>query len=145
MFKHILFPTEYSEFSEKALEFTLKLVEVYQSRLSILYVIPDYGIPAVEDFFPETPKHEDKKEGYEKFKSMIAQKVPSGIEYDIIKISGRPFESVLYAADELHNDLIVLASRDEEGIVHHLLGTNAGKVAKRAKCSVMLFKPEMVV
>lgn len=57
---------------------------------------------------------------------------------DVIK--GTPYEAILKEQQAKKIDLIVIASHGRTGIMGHLIGSVAEKVARGAKCPVILVK-----
>ena len=63
----------------------------------------------------------------------------SGIEIEIEVRMGRPYKTILEAADEKGADLIIVASH-QPGLQDYLLGSTASKVVRHAKCSVLVVR-----
>ena len=72
-------------------------------------------------------------------RDLAAQQVPPEIESRRIVAEGRIYQEILKAADAIKADLIVLAAHRPE-LSDYLLGPNAGKVVRHAKCSVMVVR-----
>jgi universal stress protein A len=53
---------------------------------------------------------------------------------------GTPYEEILKEQQSKKMDLIVIASHGKTGLLSHLIGSVAEKVARGAKCPVMLVR-----
>jgi nucleotide-binding universal stress UspA family protein len=70
---------------------------------------------------------------------VVREKVPSGLMVEKIVALGSIYREILRAAQEVPADRIVMGSHRPER-KDFLLGSNAAKVARHAKCSVLVVR-----
>jgi len=62
------------------------------------------------------------------------------VEVEPVVLVGEPFDMILEKAEEEGADLIVVGSHGKKGIERLLLGSVSEKVARKAKCSVLVVR-----
>jgi nucleotide-binding universal stress UspA family protein len=144
--KNILVPTDFSEYSDKALKKAIELAKKFNSKIYLLHVIDqamqqcvvDYCIDAeiVEQL--EKNSEEASEEMLQKEVNAISEAKGVDIIFDVKK--GRPYETILNEQKDKGIDLIVIASHGRTGLKKHLMGSVAEKVARGATCPVMLVR-----
>ncbi|MEZ6125611.1 MAG: universal stress protein [Planctomycetaceae bacterium] len=143
----ILVPTDFSEFSRRAMDYACAMASRFESELHLLHISP-----AAEMLIPEAAAlgaenlvgHSEALE--QAAKAQLDRLPPGGWENGkpIIRATriGAPFlEIVQYARDE-EIDLIVLGTHGRSGLMHLLMGSVAENVVRKAPCPVMTVKPE---
>lgn len=70
------------------------------------------------------------------------KKVASSKDVEIIPyvIKGTPYAEILKEQEDKKIDVIVIATHGQTGLMSHLLGSIAEKVARHAKCPVFLVR-----
>ncbi len=145
--KSILVPSDFSEFSDRALQKAVDLARQFKSRIYLLHVI-DEGLQqcvaeyCLSDEVMKRMEVEDRAASQkllEKQVSRIPDAAGLDISFDIRK--GYPAEEILNDEKERKPDLIVIASHGRTGLIHNLLGGTADKVLRRAGCPVLLVRP----
>jgi universal stress protein A len=140
----ILVPTDFSEFSDKALAQAFDIAKQHKAKVCVLHVLHeeihrcamDYCIP--EDQIEEIKKRM-KDAATENLQKQVA-KFPEAKELDVsldVK-TGIPYEAILKEEEERGIDLIVIASLGKTGIMKFLMGSVALTVMKGAKCPVLV-------
>ena len=143
--KQILFPTDFSEASEQALDHAIVFAREYGATLHMLHVTvllgDDPRNPAYH--FPETGE--------------IYQRVHDHCNSDLAKLADRhPHESIEIVQARVRNssapaaildyvadhdiDLVVMGTAGRRGLRRILLGSVAGKVVQLAPCPVMTIR-----
>lgn len=142
----ILVPTDFSEFSDKALRQALDIAKQYNAEVFLFHVIPKdiqrcvadacLGDEVLQEIEKQmvTRAEQDLRGQLAKFPQ--AKEVP--VTADVGK--GTPYEAILKEVDERGIDLIVIASLGRSGIAKFLIGSVARNVLKGAKCPVLLTK-----
>jgi len=142
----ILVPTDFSEYSDKALKQGLDIAKQYNAKLFLLHVIPRdvhrcmgdacLGDDVIRDIETQiTAKaHADLQAQLDKF----PQSKEVSVTVDVGR--GAPYDAILREAEEKGIDLIVIASLGRTGIARFLIGSVARNVLKGAKCPVLLTK-----
>jgi nucleotide-binding universal stress UspA family protein len=141
----ILVPTDFSEYSDKALKQGLDIARQYKAKVYLFHVIPviqqyvaDYAISGDAILAAEKQAEEASAES---MKNQLG-KFPHYEEVEVITdvAIGMPSEAILKEADGRGIDLIVIASLGRSGIAKYLIGGVARNVLKGAKCPVLLTK-----
>ncbi|MDY6878913.1 MAG: universal stress protein [Desulfatiglans sp.] len=137
--KKVLWPTDFSSTSEKALPHVISLTQKYQAEIHLLYVIED--ISHHEAWYGEFDKtHIDRLMEWEdttakKRLDQICEKYLDGCPLYIKHISiGDPAQEILKLAREETVDIIVMASHGEKG--NFRFGSVAEKVVKNSPVPV---------
>ena len=141
MYKDILLPIDLEDESswEEALPTAAKLCEDTGARLHLLTVVPDFGMSIVSQYFPKGYKKELSKKMLERLHKFSKENVPSGISVQHVVGEGTVYEVILKVARKTGCDLIVIASYRPKH-KHYLLGPNAARVVRHAKCSVLVVR-----
>jgi nucleotide-binding universal stress UspA family protein len=131
--KKILYPTDFSSYSNQAYFHAIALAESHGASLTILYVYaPGFGTPEVHG--------EDADRRYWKDQLEQIHPVNPGISVQHVFLEGDPAgEIVRYAADT-GIDLIVMGTHGRTGLERLLMGSVAEKVMREAPCSVLVVK-----
>jgi nucleotide-binding universal stress UspA family protein len=141
MYRNVLVPVDLSDKHSwrKALPTAISLCETFEARLHLMTVVPDFGLPMVGQFFPEGYEAKLRQQAARQLKEFAAEQVPGAIESRRIVAEGKVYQEILKAADAIKADLIVMGSHRPE-LADYLLGPNAGKVMRHARCSVMVVR-----
>ncbi len=139
--KRVLFPTDFSPFSDKALPFAISFAKEFDATLVIFHatevpivlpeVVPDSAIQL-------GPQMEDESR-------QLVQKMCDNITD--VKVEGEvrigtPFREIASYAEKIGADLIVVPTHGRSGLSHVLFGSVAEKVVRVAKCPVLTIRPE---
>jgi nucleotide-binding universal stress UspA family protein len=141
MYRHILLPVDLSDKHSwrKALPTALALCTTFQAELHLMTVVPEFGLPMVGQFFPEGYEAKLRQHAAKQLRDFAAQQVPGEIECRRIIAEGKVYQEIMKAADAIKADLIVMGSHRPE-LSDYLLGPNAARVMRHAKCSVMVVR-----
>jgi universal stress protein A len=143
----ILVPTDFSKYSDKALNQAFDIAKQYNSKVYVLHVIHEKMIDRIDDYGITYPSYvkdmemEMIKGARVKLQKEI-DKFPQAKELEVLSevVLGKPSEEILKAQTEKGIDLIVIASLGRSGIAKYLIGSVARNVLKGAKCPVLLTK-----
>ena len=142
----ILVPTDFSEYSDKALEQALDIAKQYNSKVFLLHVMheEDYRVAFNYTFYPETlQKIKDyyRTDATEKLQKQL-DKFPQAKEVGVVTNirQGVPYHEILEEGKEKKIDLIVIASLGKTGMAKYLIGGVARNVLRGSKCPVLLTK-----
>jgi nucleotide-binding universal stress UspA family protein len=142
--QHILAPTDFSEYSKKAVASALEWAKKFAAKLSILHVIelPPYPVegyapPSLTATFLEDLERQASQE--------LAQIVPeaesAGVEVARLVTVGSPYRKIVDMAEAEQVDLIVMATAGRTGISHLVMGSIAERVVRTASCPVLTIRP----
>lgn len=140
MFHTILLPVDLTRLGEDACRTGIELARRHDAALHFLYVLPDYGLPSVAQYFPEDLQRKAQDDAVRDLNAFVRRLPLDGIEVHEHVRMGTVYHEILTCAEQVHADLIVIASRSPHGLERFLLGSNAEKVAHYAHCSVMLLR-----
>ncbi len=140
-YKNILLPIDLGHESswQWALPSAVDIARMHGGMLHVLTVIPSFGMPVVGSFFPKDFEDRARKEAEKALAEFIREHVPDDIEVDGYVAVGTIYDEIIHAADRIGCDLIVLASHRPE-MKDYLLGTNAARVVRHARQSVLVVR-----
>jgi nucleotide-binding universal stress UspA family protein len=130
--KRILYATDFSPDSVRALAFAVSLAETFGATLIPTYVTPQIG---------EDPSAKTRFEEFfeERLQELLAGQISTRSHCDYRVKFGTPADGILQAADEENADLIVMGVRGAGSLVRatHHLGVTADRVVSEACCPVL--------
>ena len=143
-FRHILAPTDFSEYSKQAVGAALELAKKFGAKLSILHVVelPPYPVegyvpPSLTPTFLEDLERQASQE--------LAQVVPeaesAGVEVARLVAVGSPYRKIIDMAEAEQVDLIVMATAGRTGFSRLVIGSIAERVVRTASCPVLTTRP----
>jgi nucleotide-binding universal stress UspA family protein len=143
-FRHILAPTDFSEYSKQAVASALELAKKFRAKLSVLHVVelPPYPIegyvpPSLTTSFMEDLEREASQE--------LAQVVPeaesAGVEVARLVTVGSPYRKIIDMVETEQVDLIVMATAGRTGFNRLIMGSIAERVVRTAACPVLTIRP----
>ncbi len=141
MYKHILLPVdlEAAASSAQAIEAAVAQAQTSGATLHVMTVVPDYGMSVVVSFFPDDFAQKALTETAKQLAAYVAANVPAGVTVQQIVAHGRIYDEIIKAADSTGADLIVISAHRPD-VSDYLLGSNAARVARHAKKSVLIIR-----
>ncbi len=141
MYKNVLLAVDLAEESSwrKALPAAVEACRSSGAVLHLMSVVPDYGSPAVAQYFPEDFEERMIAESTRELAALAARLVPKGVTVETLVVYGGIYEKILETADAIGVDLIVVASQRPE-LKDYLLGPNAARVVRHADQSVLVVR-----
>lgn len=139
----ILVPTDFSEFSDKALRQGLDIAKQYHAKVFLFHVLHGEfhrSITDSKDILDQlnarmvTWAQDNLQKQLDKCPQSKGVEVQTGVG------TGIPAEAILKEAKEKEIDLIVIASLGHSAIAKYLIGSVARNVLKGATCPVLLTK-----
>ena len=128
--KRILVPVDGSETSDRAIEEAIKIAEVYNSDIHILYVA-NINQLAINACLSDAILEAVTKAG---------NKVPEKINVITTSETGSPSVTITDFADEIKADLVVIGSRGLGLVKGVLLGSVSQYVVEPAPCPALVVK-----
>lgn len=142
----ILMATDFSDFSNEALDYAVYLSRGFGADLYLIHVFePPFfshtGVspsvrPEVHEWIREVREAEQ-----EQLNKLADQVRHLGTKVHAILKEGTPFLEILKTAGEIPADLIVLGTHGRTGLAHVLMGSVAERVVRKALCPVFTVKP----
>jgi nucleotide-binding universal stress UspA family protein len=143
-FRHILAPTDFSEYSKKAIACALEWARKFGAKLTLLHVVELPAYP-VEGYVPPSLSATFLEDLERQASVDLAQLVPeaetAGIEVARVVAVGTPYRTIIDTAEAEHVDLIVMATAGRTGFSHLVLGSIAERVVRTATCPVLTIRP----
>jgi nucleotide-binding universal stress UspA family protein len=129
LLKKILYCTDFSEYSGRALTYALSLATEYNTELTLLHVLED--VPSIDDL----------QEGVADVTKRLEELAPSEAT-DWCKIRaavriGKPYQQILQAALEKEADLVVMGVRGRNAVDLALFGSTTHRVIQLGTCPVL--------
>jgi universal stress protein A len=138
--KKILVPVDFSECSNKAVQYAEAMAKQFNAELLLLHVVEEYlptselvlvDTTAMLQELCDTAKRDIKK---------IQEQIGPGVEANIELRSGAPYNEIVRAAKQLDIDLIIMATHGRTGFVHTFMGSTTERVVRHAACPVLVVR-----
>jgi universal stress protein A len=141
--ERILVPIDFSDCSQKALQYALPLAREHGAAIALVYVVPPpegvsaYAAAAMDfDELEASLKTAAEKE----LQKLARHKMLSQVATTSVVRVGSPAREIVEAARKLPADLIVISTHGRTGLNHVLLGSVAEHVVQRAPCPVLVVR-----
>jgi universal stress protein A len=143
--KQILVPTDFSTYSDKALREAIDIAKQQGSTIHLLHVNSLIQQCAIDYCMTSDIVDDLEKQSTETAQKKIKEEIDKFPESKAVTIvpevkKGTPYEEILKDQLEKNIDLIVIASHGTTGLLHHFIGSVAERVAKGARCPVLLLR-----
>lgn len=144
--KTILVPTDFSEFSDKALQQAIDIAKQHNAKIYLFHVIGTIHRQCAIDYCVDSRMVEEfEKNSVDASKEMMQAQIDKFPEAKSVEIitdtrKGTPYQEILEEQVARKVDLVVIASHGRTGLMHYLMGSVAEKVVMGATCSVLLVK-----
>lgn len=150
MFERILYPTDFSDVSKKALAYIKKLECTGSKEVVLLHVINDKRIECmtqgvawagkdVATFLKEVQQDLENK-AREKLRSLESELSEAGFEVKVRIERGRPHSRILEVEVEEGVSVIVLGSHGRSNLGEMLLGSVSEHVIRHSRKPVLVIK-----
>lgn len=139
MYKKILLAVDGSAHSMRAAEHAIELAKlVPDSHIVVLYVVDSKTSRA--DVLRNLDTEGIAELRQRKMMSVEKNAKEAEVSYEIKIIRGEPGPSIVSYTNEHQFDIVLIGSRGLNALQEFVLGSVSHKVAKRAKCPVMIVK-----
>ncbi|MGH9798048.1 MAG: universal stress protein [Candidatus Polarisedimenticolia bacterium] len=142
--RKVLCPSDFSEFSGRALLYGSALSKWYGASLYLLHVVPVITQPpaklpgfAVHPFGPE-----ERRTLQSELAACASPAMSAGVAVETAVVRGDPVAEILKAAATLPADLLVIGTHGRGGFEHLVLGSVTEKVLRKAVCPVLAVPPQ---
>jgi nucleotide-binding universal stress UspA family protein len=147
-YRHLLACTDGSPRARKAVATAARLARLCGAKLTVLFVMPPYVLPAYGEASQYLPGVTPQL--YRQRADALAKKVlapaarlahKSGVACATLAVNAEePWSGVLHAAHQRKCDLIVMASHGRHGIAKALLGSETQKVLTHSRIPVLVVR-----
>lgn len=141
MFNKILVPVDLIHESSwrKALPVAIREARSSNASLTVMTVVPELDAAFTAAALPKDFHKNRRKDAEKKLAELCAAQVPDDITADQYVGDGGIYRSILKRAENTGVDLIVMASH-RPSLRDYLLGANAARVVRHARCTVMVVR-----
>lgn len=141
--KKILWPTDFSEPADRALEVATRLCSIFSAELIVIHVVspitvapPGPGVGMGEFRYPRLM--EDMQAMAENsLQEWRENRIPKEIHSQYRVLIGNPGDQIVHTAREESADIIVIATHGLTGWRRFIFGSVAEKVVRLAHCPVL--------
>jgi len=138
--QRILVTTDFSDASNRALPFATALVKRFGAEVKLLHVLePPPPIAGWESVVLESDDHAIGLV-YGDLDSLANRAFGDDTVVNTHVRTGKPWQEIIKAADELSADLLVIATHGYTGLKHTLLGSTAERVIRHSPCPVLVVR-----
>lgn len=144
MYKRILFPTDGSEITAKALTSALSLAKLCGAEVFVLAVKEPFPYSAISEMQPVPPQEfydAQERIANDRVKAVLAAAAAAGVACDGSTVEAlHPWEAILDLAKSKGCDLIVMASHGRRGLGRLVLGSQVSEVLARSGIPVLVIR-----
>lgn len=141
MYSHILLAIDPDSVAshERALPAAIGLAEAHGATLHIMTVVPDYGSSLVASYFPRGFEKKAMAHARDALKALVAARLPATLPHQLVVAHGRIYKEICRVAEEVHADLVVMASH-KPATRDLVLAPNAQQVLLHTPVSVLIVR-----
>jgi universal stress protein A len=133
--QRILVPIDFSECSQKALEYAIAFAKQFAAELKLVHVVEPY--PAVPEMAPyDCENIEDATRELETLRKRLGNTVPCSF----LVRKGSPPSEIATVAKDVDADLIIISTHGRKGLARMFLGSTTEKVVRFAPCPVLIVR-----
>ncbi|HJS57327.1 MAG TPA: universal stress protein [Vicinamibacteria bacterium] len=137
--RHVLCPTDFSEFSERALRNAVAIASTQRSTLTIVHVFP-YAAPIGAGMPPALVQQlgpAARQKLLERLQAFAEPARAAGLWPQTILLEGDPAREIGRLAEVLSADMLVLGSHGRRGLERFVRGSVTEELVRRAPCPVL--------
>jgi len=143
--KKILVPTDFSEFSAKAVDYALAFAGHSHATLVLLHVVEPTIYPASDQMMPVVVYVDDLqrqrvRSSRKRLAQFSAERIAGRVPTRLLVGIGNPYEVITERAKSLGADLIIIPTHGHGGLRRFLLGSTAERVVRHAPCPVLIVR-----
>ena len=139
----ILVPIDFSDYSKKALKYTIDFAKQFNAKIILVYVIEPLMYPADlsmgQMVIPQSTVDLGEKSKAE-LEVLAKNEIGDQLNFDTIVKTGKPFIEIIETAAETDSDLIIISTHGHTGVEHLLFGSTSEKVVRKAPCPVLTLR-----
>jgi universal stress protein A len=133
--KNILCPVDYDLSTEAVLTFASRLAKEHHGTVSVLHVVKEPFEPSEVPVAPDLPEWE--RDAHRELETVVDKFLGEGHAHKLLVKRGDPAAAIAGAAEELHADVIVMATHARSGLAHLALGSVVEKVVRESRVPVL--------
>lgn len=144
MFKKILCPVDFSEFTDEILAYAVSVAKHFNAELHLIHVIPNlnYFTPYESFLTPENLVAIERNIEGEVGRDF--DKITKKLDFPFQRIikTGVTFVEIIDYVKDKDIDLVVMGTHGRSGLEHILIGSVAEKVVRKSPCPVLTVRPK---
>ncbi len=150
MFANLLYPTDFSDVSNKVVDYISALKNAGIKKVIVLHVIDksqfdcvEFGAANVGELpvqFEEEYKKALMKKANEQLEIVLKKIQGMGIDVKVKIVTGIPFSEILKVEEEEAVSAIIIGSHGKSNIKEMMLGSVSEKVIRKSKKPVIVIK-----
>lgn len=139
--KHILCAIDLTHLESEGnlLQTSADLANFYGASLSVVTVVPDYGMSIVGSYFKEGTMKSAVESANLQLHDFVKKTLPDFDKVQHIVEVGTAYEMILEAINRSKADLVVMGAH-KPNLMDKLQGPNSSRVSRQAPCSVMVVR-----
>ncbi len=127
--RKILFCSDFSECSQRALQYALSMAAEYRSELSLLHVLEHLSSPQ--------EREAENNRIVRRLEEAVPAEMRSCCTIKPVVRAGRPYEEIVKLAEQDHTDLVVVGVRGRNILDLALFGSTTHRVLQLGSCPVL--------
>lgn len=135
----------HKESDKHIVEEALALARSHSAELHLAFVIPDENYGYVQAYIPAEMRADLAKKAHADAKAKLGEFGTSmdagGVSVETHILRGSIYDEIVKLSDRINATTVVIGAH-KPGIMDIFLGPNSARVARYAKCNVMIIRPE---
>jgi nucleotide-binding universal stress UspA family protein len=143
MFKKILYPTDFSDVSKKAIDYIKQLRKGGSETVIVVHVINERGMRAIERYASGKSMEIEQRimdDAKQELKVIEDDLEKSGFKVKTMIQRGVPLLEILKAEEKEDISVIVIGSHGKSNLEEMFLGSVSEKVSRKCKSPVLIIK-----
>ena len=138
--QHILVPVDFSETSDRALDYAIELAQKFGGDITVMhaYQIPVYGFPDGAFITGADVATQISQAAQERLDATVRSRKDRGVAMTGVLRDGVPWEEVQAVAAQVSADLVVIGTHGRRGLARALLGSVAENVIRTCDLPVLV-------
>lgn len=112
--------------------------DVHGAELSVMTVVPDYGMSFVGSFFPQGTLKDALKKADAALHALVSEILPDKRVQHITEV-GVVYEKVLRTIGKVDADFVIVGAHKPD-LADRVQGPNSARIARYAPCSVLVWR-----
>ncbi len=141
-FKRVLVPVDFSDFSDRALQYGREMCRKFGAELHLLHVLEVQVTPQFTMGLAVPQRNEESADAArEKLQRLSGEAEDDQIGPVICETAhGRPADKIVQYANDHGIDVIAIGTHGRTGLSHVLVGSVAENVVRHAACPVLIVR-----
>ena len=145
MYKHLLLPTDGSDFSERAALYGVQLAKEINAKVTVIAVTAPWQAVAIGEIAVAIPEADYEARADANARSFVS-KITDAAKAAQVPAEGvhvrdaSPYQAIIEAAKSHGCDQIVMGSHGRRGLTGFLLGSETTRVLTHSKLPVLVYR-----